>query len=102
MSPIWRHFQMIATLWMCIRLLNVCIEDCRLLSVEKIMGAKYRRATAFCLQSSKQDFERPDKFGRNYGEWKTYILDFLDEYYLKALLVYVIESRRLCQKQETD
>ena len=66
----------------------------RLPLIEQSMGTQYCKATAFCLQyrQLKHRFQGPDKYqGENFGEWESYLRDFLLDYHSQVFLRYAFE-----------
>ena len=63
--------------------------------IEQSMGTQYCKATAFCLQhrQSKHQFQGPEKYqGKNFGEWESYLTDFLLEYHSQVFLRYAFRA----------
>ena len=60
----------------------------KLAAVEKAMGTRYCKATAFCLQYDCGDrFSGPQKYDKErYGEWVIYLSGVLAEYYAQVYL----------------
>ena len=63
--------------------------------IEQCMGTQYCKATAFCLQhrQPKHQFQGPEKYqGKAFGEWESYLTDFLLEYHSQVFLRYVFRA----------
>ena len=63
--------------------------------IEQSMGTQYCKATAFCLQHRQQKhrFQGPEKYqGKNFGEWESYLTDFLLEYHSQVFLRYAFRA----------